>query len=216
LGQAHYRKIVVLVIVFSVTSFLIYHTPSSKPVNKKEPLLNWLTNIYGWGAGEHIPLDPEIVEALDLDDYANQYYFKEKENVFLYVGYYLTTEKLGAPHSPLVCFHGAGWTISQKEKRRVNFKGNKLDFMSAIVTRGRERQLLLYWFQAFDRTFPGTFFQKLYAFWTKWLHGREDNAFVRVSLPVEEPAPDAAMRTGMAFLEAFYPIFFEYVVSTEQ
>lgn len=179
-------------------------------------MVNSLSNIKGWNTGEHIVLDSEIVKTLDLDDYANQYYFNTTGRVFLYVGYYFTTEKLGAPHSPLVCFHGAGWNISKKQKRSRDIGGHQLDFVSTIVTRGKERQLLLYWFQAFDKTFPGTFFQKLYAFWTKWLHQREDNAFVRVSLPVQEAAPDAAMRTGMAFIEAFYPVFLEYTLSAQQ
>lgn len=215
MGQSYHRRIVVLVIVFSITSLLIYQTPPSTPVAKKASLVNSL-NIEGWKSGEPVPLHSKILKALEVHDYVNQYYSRGKDRVFLYVGYYLSTEKVGAPHSPLVCFHGAGWTISKTENISTDLGGHKLHFVSAIVTRSKERQLLLYWFQAFDKTFQGTFFQKLYAFWTKWLHGREDTAFVRISLPLgEEVPPVVAMRTGMAFLGAFYPIFLEYVVSAE-
>ena len=215
MGQKYHRRIVVLVIVFSITSLLIYQIRPSAPVAKKATLVDGLRTIAGWRSGEPIPLHSKMLKALEVHDYVNQYYSRGKDKVFLYVGYYLSTEEVGAAHSPVVCFHGAGWTISETEKISMDLGGHKVHFVSAIVTRGKERHLLLYWFQAFDKTFHGTLFQKLYAFWTKCLHDREDTAFVRLSVALGEVPPVVAMRTGIAFLQAFYPIFLEYVVSNE-
>jgi EpsI family protein len=215
MGLAHRRKVVSLVVLFSLTSILVYFTRASRAVNKETPLAQALSSIKGWTPGKNVKLDSRIVQMLQLDDYVNRAYVNGNDTVLLYVGYNFSAQKLGKIHSPLVCFPSQGWTIIGKEERAITVEGNHIDLMSMILRRGQERDLVLYWFQAFDTTSRGTFLQKVYAFWAGFVHSREDNAFVRVWVPDNKNTLEEALTTGITFIQAFYPVFLEYVVSAE-
>lgn len=209
--QIHYRKIIILITCFALTSIFIYWTPPSKGISKQIPLSEALSNINGWTFHGFSPLDPKIVSALELDDYANQNYSNGDHLVSLYIGYYLTTKKVGAAHSPLVCFPGQGWVISDKEEKSLTIRNHDVHFASLIVTRGQGKELVLYWFQAFNKTSPGTFLQKAYGLRAKLFHSREDNAFVRVSVPIREETSKEAVATAITFIDAFYPPFLKFI-----
>lgn len=207
----HYRKVIILVICFTLTSVLIYWQPSSKAVEKKLSLSQALSDIKGWKSNGSTPLDPRIVKSLKLDDYVNQTYSNGNNTVSLYIGYYLTTKKVGAAHSPLVCFPGQGWVLSDVEEKSLKIGKASIHLLDMLAARGQSKELVLYWFQAYDRTSPGTFLQKIYTLWAKFIHHREDNAFVRVSIPMENQAKSRAFDTGFAFINEFYPQFLKYV-----
>jgi hypothetical protein len=80
-----------------------------------------------------------------------------------------------------------------------------------VASIGPRKELLIYWFQAYDRTSPGTFRQKFNTLLSKFHKGREDNAFVRITVPMNEITVDEAYSTGKNFIEKFYPHFLKYV-----
>ena len=207
----YYRKIIILIVCFALTSVLVYRTSPSKVVNKQVPLSQALSDIKGWTSTRPVPLGQEIVDALELDDYVNQSYSKGDERVSLYIGYYLSTRKVGAAHSPLVCFPGQGWIISSKDRTALKIKGNEIHLLSMIVTRGQEKELVAYWFQSYDQTDPDTLSQKISLLWQKLLHEKENNAFVRVSISVGEKSLSEARDTVFEFIRSFYPVFLNYV-----
>ena len=211
LASIQLHKLVILIICFGLTSVLIYRAHSSNPVKKQMPLAQALANINGWTISGNAPLDPKIVKALELDDYVNHSYSNGNNKLSLYIGYYLTTHKVGAAHSPLVCFPGQGWVLSEAENKSLTVQGNDIHLMSMIVTRGELKELVLYWFQAFDKTSAGTFLQKVYALLAKFIHAREDNAFVRVSMPLQGESLEEALETMFAFIRDFYPVFLTYI-----
>ena len=162
--QKYYRKITILVVCFILTSVFIYRTPTSTAVNKQLPLSQALSDINGWTLHGFTPLDPRIVEALELDDYVNQNYFNGQERVSLYIGYYLTTKKVGAAHDPLVCFPGQGWVLSDRQKAKFVFNTSpaySISNSSMIAERSSQKEFIIYWFQSYDQTNPDTFSQKI-------------------------------------------------------
>jgi EpsI family protein len=183
-------------------------------VKKDVPLSRALSNIKGWTQGEAVPLSPQIVEALELDDYVNQSYFNGQERVFLYIGYYFTTKKVGAAHDPLVCFPGQGWVVSDRQKGELSLNRNptaSISYTTMIVQRGEERQLILYWFQSYDQASADTFSQKVASLWKKLRHQGQDNAFVRISTPVADRLLSESRQTALSFVRTFYPGFLDYV-----
>jgi hypothetical protein len=42
-------------------------------------------------------------------------------------------------------------------------------------------------------------------------HRREDNAFVRVTVPMEKRSAEEAYAVGLSFIKAFYPQFLAHV-----
>ena len=83
--------------------------------------------------------------------------------------------------------------------------------MSLMVTKGGREDLVLYWFQAYDRSSAGTFLQKIHAMWAKVTTGNQESAFIRITVPVREGNRDEARAVAMAFVSDFYPMFLDYV-----
>ena len=205
------HKLVILIICLALTSILIYRKPPSRAANKQVPLAQALADIKGWTVSGNAPLDQKILKALELDDYVNHSFTNGNDTISLYIGYYLTSKKVGAAHSPLVCFPGQGWVLSKAEKRSLIVQGNDVHLMSMVISKGQMKELVLYWFQAFDRSTPGTFLQKVYALLAKFFHAKEDNAFVRISMSLEGKSLDEAQETMFAFIRDFYPVFLTYI-----
>ncbi len=159
-------------------------------------------------------LGPKIVKALELDDYANHNYSDGNDTISLYIGYYLTSKKVGAAHDPLVCFPGQGWVVSDRQKAKIVLNprpGNSISYSSMIVQRGSQKELIVYWFQSYDKTNPDTFSQKIASLWKKLLTQREDNAFVRISTPLGEKSLPECREAIFQFIRAFYPVFLDYI-----
>jgi EpsI family protein len=207
-------KLIILIICFALTSIFIYQTPASKTVKKQVMLTQALSDIKGWAMRGYTPLDPRIVKSLELDDYVNHNYSNGYDTIALYIGYYFTTKKVGAAHDPLVCFPGQGWVVSdtQKDKIVLNPKPRgSISYSSMMVQRGSQKELIIYWFQSYDQTNPDTFSQKITSLYQKIFRHREDNAFVRVSTPIEERSLSECHEAIFKFIRSFYPVFLNYV-----
>ena len=192
----------------------MYWQPPSKAVQKNIPLSQAFSDIKGWKSDGSMPLNQRIVKSLQLDDYVNQKYSNGNEAVSLYIGYYLTTKKIGAAHDPLVCFPGQGWVLSNihKGELSLNFEPDvAITYSIMIAQRNTEKQLIIYWFQSFDKTNSNTLSQKIVSFLKKVLNDREDNAFVRISVPFGEKSLSECREILFKFLRDFCPIFFNYV-----
>jgi EpsI family protein len=211
MGQISNTKIILLVFCLALTSILVYWQPDTKAAKKQLTLDELLTDIKGWRSKGLVPLDQEILGSLELDDYVNHYLSNGRETVSLYIGYYLTSKKVGAAHSPQVCFPGQGWVLSDSENKSLKIGGEKINLTTMVASLGPRKELLIYWFQAYDLTSPETFLQKLNTLWSKFRNGRTDNAFVRVMVPLNDNSMETAYVTGVKFIEAFYPRFLEYV-----
>lgn len=211
MGRLSYSRIIIAIICFALAGALIYRQTASRASVKRSPLNRTFSAFQGWKGSGPIVLERKIVEALELDDYLDQNYSNGNKTVSLYIGYYLTVKKVGAVHSPLVCFPGQGWLILNAATKSIRVEDRNIDLSSMTVAKGEDRELILYWFQAFDKTSSGTFLQKVYTFWSKMTRSREDNAFVRVSVTLEGQSTDEAYAEAKSFIKAFYPRFLAYI-----
>ena len=211
MGSLARSKLIILTALFALTALLVYGGPSSRASKKGMPLAKALSNIPGWTMAGSSPLDDKIIKALKLDDYVNAVYTDGKHTVSLYIGYYLTSRNVGASHSPLVCMPGQGWAVSEMKISPLSVQGHKISLAGMVIEKGEDKELILYWFQATGKTSSGTFVQKLYALWAKAVKHGEDNAFVRVSIPMEKNSLLRAQEIGAVFIRDFYPQFLSYV-----
>lgn len=215
MGKIAVPRIIILAMLLVATALSVYGISGIKPREQvKAPLDRVLGELPGWNGGENFEMGPRIVDALKLDDHLFRSYRRGSEQVTLYIGFYRTAGKVGAAHDPLVCFTGQGWRLGNRStgNARLGASGLKVNFATMIAERQGERELLVYWFQTNGTTSTNTVSQKAAMVWDR-LNGRgEDNAFVRLSTPIGDEAPDAARRRIFAFIEAFYPVFHGYLV----
>jgi EpsI family protein len=208
-------KTIILIICFLIAGYFVYNQPESK-LHKKNISLNQVLSTIddGWKIIGQNPLEQSIVDELKLDDYTYQSYLKKEKQVSLYIGYYFSGDKIGAAHDPLVCFPGQGWVV--KEKSEGNFtlahdSQTTITYSKMVVEKGQDRQLILYWFQSYDKTNPNTFYQKIDSLLAKIFQRGEDSAFVRISMPVGKESVAESKETITDFVDAFYPVFLKYI-----
>ena len=219
MGRISPAKLIILAGCFFCTAMLAHFELSedSQPSGKKSQTLRQsLSDIPGWKLVAFHPLDKEIVDALKLDDYINADYVKGSSKISLYVGYYLTGRKLGAAHHPLVCFPGQGWLVTDRLRQKLRLTKSLnavICYSSMIIRRGDEQELVIYWFQSNDRTSPGTFLQKVFAFLNRFYRDSGENAFVRITVSLDGSSIQDAGETVDNFIQAFYPVFLKYINS---
>lgn len=107
-------------------------------------------------------------------------------------------------HSPKVCLPGAGWLPVHDEEWNIPADANtSLRVNRTEVEKGRERVLVLYWYQNRRRTWTTEFTAKMHLLPDALSGGGPEVTLVRIATPwtVREPANEEAVR---AFALAVY------------
>lgn len=215
MGHTGNKKIIIVIILFLLTTLFVYGKPEPKRSIKNRSLNEALAKVDGWKAGANVPFDKTVLETLALDDYLNRVYTKEGKSVSLYIGYYLTSGKVGAAHDPLVCFPGQGWDVSDRKTGTIKIdEGADLAVSYSVmkVNRGEgDNQIILYWFQAYQAANSNTLLQKMTTMMQKFTDANEDNAFVRLTCSIADKSESECIETMKDFTRAFYPVFLEYI-----
>lgn len=189
--------------------------PASTSREESVSLAETFTDMKQWHNSGDIPLSSDVVETLKLDDYLFRNFSNGRQRVTLYIGYYYTRKKIGAAHDPVVCFPGQGWVLSGMDQGKLSVPAAAGDYQvhysSMVAERDEQKIFLVYWFQADDKALADTFNQKLAMLRGTFLGGIGGNAFVRISVDLEQQTEKEALDTVVSFVEVFYPVFFEYV-----
>lgn len=85
----------------------------SAPLTSEE--LGALPMQIGQWTGREAPLDERVVRATDTDAHVSRTYRRGRETVALYIAYGVRARDL-TPHRPAVCYVGAGWTQTGRER----------------------------------------------------------------------------------------------------
>jgi EpsI family protein len=209
-------KTAILSICFLIVAAFVHATPKPSIVIPALSLNDSLGFLDGWKESK-IPIQDEIVKSLELDDYLYRFYQQGSDGVSLYIGYYYSKRKLGAADSPLVCIPGSGWKISNLRKIQHAKEGTIQypEEMSVMrIEKGETKELVVYWFQAYDRATSDTFRQKVATLIQKVRKGKEANAFVRIIVPIRDGGEQEAYDVARKFIQAFYPRFLDYITSS--
>lgn len=207
-------RVFIVIAFLSVTAILIHHPPELTDMERKRSLSNFFADISGWRAISDVPLDSAVINALHLDDYVNRTFTDGDKSVTLYIGYYYASRKIGAAHDPLVCFTGQGWLVT--DDHEANFNSDDMNhgtiaYTEMTVQRSQERQFLVYWFQAYDRTASNTLSQKIFSTWQRLVNRRGDNALIRISIDAAELSEEECRQIIHKFIHAMYPKLMLYI-----
>nr|WP_255719105.1 exosortase C-terminal domain/associated protein EpsI [Desulfoluna limicola] len=203
-----------MIALIVVTGAVVSLQPDGEVKTKEVPLTRALERLGSWECVGARQLEEGVVAALDLDDYAYMRYKKNNDIVSLYVGYYFSSLKIGAAHDPMVCFPGQGWKVSERSRGRVAVRpGMTVGYSMMTAQLGEKRSLIVYWFQAHDSPNTSTFTQKLALIWKKVIYNDEGNAFVRLTIPIDDGPMEHYRQLAGMFIKDFYPVFLTYVES---
>ncbi len=211
MGNKRARQLIVLIILFFVTGLLVYLPRKPVPAVQKPSLKSRLAEINQYNLVRYIEIEDKIYKFLDLDDYIFADYLGPDGKVNLFIGFYYSADKVSAAHSPLACFPGQGWTISQPSRYQVKVGEFEIKYEEITATLNEQKELVMYWYQAGGETTPQIYRNKINTLYNKIKLDDEQHAFVRITVPLAGSSYDEAKKKGLAFMSSFFPTFLNFV-----
>jgi EpsI family protein len=163
--------------------------------------------------GDDLRFDDETEKVLRADDYLSRNFVSNGHTASFYVGYYATQRNGATYHSPLNCLPGSGWVMSDPARITITPTGGGAPFEANrfVIANGRDRALMIYWYQGRGRAVASEYWGKIYTVLDSVRRRRSDGAMVRVMVPVgnsQEEAQNTAVEMASqaaAELPAFVP-----------
>ncbi len=160
-------------------------------------------------------LEPDVLRILGVTDFMmRRYAAPARPPVWLYAGYYASQRTGVIIHSPKQCLPGNGWSILRSDRVRLDAAAGEggVGVNRVLVSKGEDRQLVLYWYQERGRVVASEYWGKAYLVWDSMTRRRTDGALVRISLPVLA-SEDAADRQLAEFSRDVVPLLTEFLPS---
>ena len=82
-----------------------------------------------------------------------------------------------------------------------------------MVSRGQNQSVVLYWYQARNRTIASEYSAKFFTVADAIRYNRSDTALVRVVVVVDGRGPDQAVQTAVDFVKSFFEPLKQYLPS---
>lgn len=123
----------------------------------------------------------------------------------LYVGYFATQARGRTIHSPRNCLPGSGWEVLAWRRASLPAGAGRVTVNRVLLSRGRQRALVLYWYQGRGRVESSEYRVKWNLLRDAALRRRSEEALVRVTVPVrgsETEAYQHAVRVAAAVVPA--------------
>jgi EpsI family protein len=180
----------------------------------RQALRDFPSQLGSWRqVGADIRFDSETEKILRADDYLSRNFVSNDRTASFYVGYYATQRNGATYHSPLNCLPGSGWVMSDAARITITPLGGGAPFEANrfVVANGRDRALMIYWYQGRGRAVASEYWGKIHTVLDSVRRRRSDGAMVRVMVPVgnsQEEAQKTAVELasqGAAQLPAFVP-----------
>ncbi len=176
--------------VVSAVAGTPHPTPLAKPLRTTLPL-----EFLGKRAVD-IPIDADEAKASGVSDYSHRGFDVGGWGlVTLYVGYHATQQGENRMHSPTLCLPGSGWTPVDSRLMSVPVGAQRFSVNRYVLQKGGQQILVYYWFQGRGRVTSGETQLKLNAFKDAFLKHRDEEALVRITVPVGQAAWTAAVGT---------------------
>ena len=140
-------------------------------------------------------LDEETQRVLRADDYLSRNFESNGRAASFYVGYYATQRNGATYHSPLNCLPGSGWTMGDGSRISITPSDGGLAFEANkyVVQNGKDRAVMIYWYQGRGRITPSEYWGKIYTVLDSVRRRRSDGAMVRVMAPLENSEETAQL-----------------------
>ena len=189
-------------------------------VPSSAPLVQWPARLADWDSRD-IAISSEALEILGKGDFLNRVYTEEdpargrpqQVPVQLFVAYFPTQRSGQSIHSPQNCLPGSGWTFVHSGITAFTDRtGKQYRVGDYLISNGREKQEVLYWYQSHGRSIANDYAAKLAMLTDAIRYGRTDAALVRVITSVG-PSEDAqsAHERVIDFAKLVTPLLPAYV-----
>jgi len=181
----------------------------------RQPLAEFPHQLGQW-SGTDVAIPPDVREVLGPGDFLLRVYQNmevEQPSADLFIAYFPSQRAGDTIHSPKNCLPGAGWSpvdssrITLTLPDRAPFPVNRY-----VISKGPDRELVLYWYQAHNRAVASEYWAKFYLVADSIRLNRSDGALIRVTTPLRaDETQDAAERRLISVVGEVVPRLDDYV-----
>ena len=192
-------------IVLLGATALLRGVSHGEPIVSREPLRD-LPYVLGSWKGEDHPLQPQIVQAVNVNDYANRLYFDRADaTVQLYIGYYDSQRTGTTIHSPKNCLPGSGWDAVKSGYATIPIPGGRdIVVNEYVIQKDQDEQLVFYWYQSRGRVIASEYAGKFWMMADAISRNRTDGSLVRLITPMHDGEAIARSRL-LGFTQTIFP-----------
>ena len=214
------------VLCFLLATLFVLHARGDVDQVPASAPLNELPMNFGYWKAEDLPISADTLEVLGKGDFLNRMYTDQRSGpsqthiaqgemppVQLFIAYFPTQRTGQAIHSPQNCLPGAGWAFLSSDV--TSFRdgtGKTYQVGDYVISDGRNKQEVLYWYQTHGRSIASDYAAKLHMLTDSIRLGRTDAALVRVITPIEPNEDrDQAHNRVVNFAKLVTPLLPAYV-----
>jgi EpsI family protein len=208
-------RFLVAAALLAVTAIFLHARSRNEILPMRQPLKTFPQQLGEW-SGTDVAISQDVLDVLGQGDFLLRVYQDDSgrsPEVDLFLAYFPSQRAGDTIHSPKNCLPGAGWSpieagrISISSPGRAPFPANRY-----IITKGVERQLVLYWYWAHDRAVASEYLAKFYLVADSIRMNRSDGSLVRVTTPLRPgESRDAALDRLLAFAGKLVPVLSSFV-----
>ena len=207
-------RFAVAAILLGATLSLLMARDREEVLPPRSQLASFPSSIGQW-QGKDVQTSAELAESLGPGEFLlRDYVIREQRTAAnLFIAYFPSQRAGDTIHSPKNCLPGAGWIPAETSRIWIDQPGgNKVEVNRILVTKGAERALVLYWYQAHGRVTPSEYGAKYYLVADAIRMNRSDGALVRIITFMKngESVRDAET-TDIGFAELISPLLDSYV-----
>lgn len=203
------KHMMALVILLGAQSALLYRGVPTERIPARQPLSLFPESLDAWRMSREFPVEQAVQEVLKADDTLSRMYLNggAGAEVSLFIAYFQSQRTGQTPHSPRHCLPGSGFEPASSGSQVIAVPGRTrpIRVNRYVVTRGSERNVVLYWYQSRDRVVASEYMAKIWLVLDSVRYRRSDTALVRVVIPVRHSDDDAAGRIGADFIRCIFP-----------
>jgi EpsI family protein len=192
---------------------VVIHWAASAERPPAPPMLGQFPTQMGeWKMIGEDPITPEVASVLHADQLLSRNYLHPATNATagLFVAWF-QSQRGGAsqPHSPKVCLPGSGWTPQVTGEVQLDTDAGAIEINRYIVVNGKQRAVVLYWYQTPRRVIAGEWAAKFWLVADGVRDRRTDVALVRVTVWSSEGQDESATASAEIFARTAYPLLHE-------
>jgi EpsI family protein len=214
-GWISSKSVGILSVVLLAQASVFYGFSRAEQVPAMRPLAEFSLERTDWKVLKDVEMDKDTLDVLKADDILSRLYQNNATGQVanLFIAYFATQRTGKAPHSPKNCLPGAGWVQTRGGTVEVPVAGEAdgVHLNQYVVARGDNQSVVLYWYQARNRTIASEYAAKIFTVTDAIRYNRSDTSLVRVVVGVDNRGTDAALETAVNFVKSFFEPLKQYL-----
>jgi len=178
-----YWRLLVAVVLLGGTALLLHARNSAETIPPRAPLSSFPKTLAGWTASRDVELPKEVLDVLGPGDFLTRTYYEPATGSYadLFVAYFPSQRSGDTIHSPKNCLPGAGWTPIESDRITISLPGqNSFPANRYVIAQGENRDLVLYWYLAHNRSVASEYSAKFYLVADSIRMHRTDGSLIRL------------------------------------